>query len=293
LVSSAQTQVVYATSGIIQTPIGYTAQGSTGTVTSIATGLGLSGGTITTTGTLVNTKPDTGICVSTGLSISRSLNQNTLTNTKPDTGISVGIGLSIGRSLNQRTLTNTLPDTALVVTTSTGLTKTNSLSVNTIAIGKVPVANGGTGRTAPNYYFLTVSAPGTITTTTVEAVGLSHSLSPLTTNSSNDLYICITGAWTNATVADAATIGLYYGDAASASAPANATVMSTVTGATLVGTAISLTKFGTASGGQSFSLQGIVHGLTTSHTYWFDVGVSSASGTVITVSDVNISAFEL
>ena len=178
-----------------------------------------------------------------------------------------------------------------VVTSS--LTTVGTIGTGTWNGTTVAVAHGGTGRTAPNYYFLTVSAPGSITTSAIEALGLSHSLSPITTNSSDVLYICITGVWKNATVADAGTIGLYYDDAATAAAPANATAVSGITGITLVGTAFSLSSFGTASGGQGFCLQGIVHGLTSGHTYWVDLGVSSASSTVITVSDVNISINEL
>jgi len=180
-----------------------------------------------------------------------------------------------------------------IFTGQSNITTVGAIGTGTWNGTTVAVTHGGTGRTAPNYYFLTVSAPGSITTSAIEALGLSHSLSPLVTNSSDVLHICITGVWKNATVADAGSIGLYYGDAASNAAPANAAAISGVTGATLVGTALAITAFGTASGGQPFCLQGIVHGLTSGHTYWFDLGISSTSSTVITVSDVNISVTEL
>jgi fibronectin-binding autotransporter adhesin len=122
----AETGLSIAKNGIITFAPGQTFPGSSGTVTSVATGAGLTGGPITKTGT---------VSIATGGVTNAMLATPSIT-VKPGTGLSGGGTVALGGTI---TLTNSAPSlggTVTSVATGTGLsggpiTSTGTLSLNT------------------------------------------------------------------------------------------------------------------------------------------------------------------
>jgi len=152
---------------------------TTGTVTSVdltaSTGISVSGGPITSSGsiTVTNTAPDQTVVLTagTGISTSGTYPSFTVTNTAPDqtVAISSGTGISVSGTYPNFTVTNTSPSSGGTVTSVGGTGTVNGISLSgtvtssgnltlggtlsgvdltTQVTGTLPVANGGTGLTS-------------------------------------------------------------------------------------------------------------------------------------------------
>jgi hypothetical protein len=150
-----------------------------GTVTSVngtaGTGISISGGPITSSGTLTitNTAPDQTVVLTagTGISTSGTYPNFTVTNTAPDqtVAISSGTGISVSGTYPNFTVTNTSPSSGGTVTSVGGTGTVNGITLSgtvtssgnltlggtlsgvnlaTQVTGTLPVANGGTGLTS-------------------------------------------------------------------------------------------------------------------------------------------------
>jgi hypothetical protein len=118
---------------ILDTP---TVEGATGTVTSVdltaGTGISVSGGPITTSGsiTVTNTSPDQTVALTggTGISTSGTYPNFTITNDAPDQTVSIaaGTGISTSGSYPSFTVTNSAPDQTVSIASGTGISVTGS-----------------------------------------------------------------------------------------------------------------------------------------------------------------------
>ena len=144
---------------------------SSGTVTSVdaisGTGISVSGGPITTSGslTITNTAPDQVVYISngTGINVTGSYPSFTVENTAPDqiVSISAGTGVSVSGSYPNFTVTNSIPElngTGFVKATGTAISYDNStyLTTSTASSTYVPYT-GATGAVNLGNYDLTVS----------------------------------------------------------------------------------------------------------------------------------------
>ena len=163
-----------------------------GTVTSVAatagTGISVSGGPITTSGTLTitNTAPDQTVALtaSTGISTSGTYPNFTITNSAPDqtVAIAAGTGISVSGTYPSFTVTNSSPSSGGTVT-SVAATVPSVLSISgspitgagTLAITysgtALPVVNGGTGvTTSTGTTNVVLSGSPTITTPVIAQI---------------------------------------------------------------------------------------------------------------------------
>ena len=168
--------------------------GGSGTVTSVdgagGTGISVTGGPITTSGTLIitNTAPDqvVSLTAGTGMSTTGTYPNFTITNTSPDQVVSLtdGTGISTTGTYPNFTITNTAPDQVVSLTQ-----------------GGTTVITG----TYPNFTISSSDAfTGTVTSVAAAAgTGISVSGSPITTsgtititNTAPDQIVSLTGAGT-------------------------------------------------------------------------------------------------
>lgn len=179
---------------------------TSGTVTSVATGYGLSGGTITGSGTLVsdtattfaklvttlgtgtgisltgrtftNTAPDQTVTLTsgTGISATGTYPNFTITNTSPSSGgtvtsVATGYGLSGGTITGSGTLLQDTATTFSKVVSTLGAGTNIAITGRTIGItGTIAVANGGTGTTSTTSINATPITYGANNTLTVGSV---------------------------------------------------------------------------------------------------------------------------
>jgi len=170
--------------------------GGSGTVTSVdgagGTGISVTGGPITTSGTL------------------------TITNTAPDQVVSLtdGTGITTSGTYPNFTITNTSPDQVVSLTDGTGISTTgtypNFTITNTAPDQVVSLTQGGTTVITGTYPNFTISSSdaftGTVTSVAAAAgTGISVSGSPITTsgtititNTAPDQVVSLTGAGTTA-----------------------------------------------------------------------------------------------
>ena len=196
---------------------------TSGTVTSVATGYGLSGGTITGSGTLVsdtattfaklvttlgtgtgisltgrtftNTSPDQTVTLTsgTGISATGTYPNFTITNTSPSSGgtvtsVATGYGLSGGTITGSGTLLEDTATTFSKVVSTLGAGTNIAITGRTIGItGTIAVANGGTGTTATTSVNTTPITYGANTTVYAQpsATTTSVNTTPITFGSNN------------------------------------------------------------------------------------------------------------
>jgi hypothetical protein len=161
-----------------------------GTVTSVnltaSTGISVSGGPITTSGsiTVTNTAPDQTVVLNsgTGISTSGTYPNFTVTNTAPDQTVSIasGTGISATGTYPAFTVTNTGVTSAVAGTGISVSGSTGAVTVTNTAPDQTVVLNAGTGiSTSGTYPNFTITNTSPSSGGTVTSVGLTSSAASL------------------------------------------------------------------------------------------------------------------
>jgi len=178
-------RVKYTDTASMLLPYQRTVNATSGTVTSVATGYGVSGGTITSSGTVV---ADTATLFS-----------------KYTTTLGAGTGISItGRTITATSGSGTVTD--VIGGTNISITGTSTIQPTVNITGQIAVANGGTGVTTQTSVNTTPITYGSDNTVTASALTLTTTtLNPTVVTSSLTSVGTITAGTWSSTIGSAAT----------------------------------------------------------------------------------------
>jgi hypothetical protein len=234
---------------------------SAGTVTSVASGTGLAGGPITTTGTLTLAAIASHALLSNITGGSAIPVANSLTAT-----IDAAIGATQGAILYR----GASVWSALGPGTSGQFLKTQGAAANPVWAATTA---GAVTQAQPANPTGTNSLTGLM-------MGLAGSITPTLTGR---LMITISGDISNNTGSDGGTVQIRYG---TGSAPANADALT----GNAIGTLIRAIA-GTVT--VPFSVQAVVTGLSVGTAYWLDLGLAAITGGTASIFDVSVTAIEI
>lgn len=293
------------------TDVYYSDAVGTGTVTSVDSGTGLTGGPITGTGTLsiANTAVTAGAYGAAGTvatftvnqqgqltnstSVSIAITSSNISGTIPTSKGGTGLAAS-GTAGNFLQSDGTDWTSATTLGVSNGGTGANTLTANNVILGNgtsavsfvapstagnILASNGTTWiSVTPNVSSPSLASPASTTSTVGVMMGLANLFTPAKTGK---IFISFCG-YVNVNSSGTATIRIRYG---TGSAPAN--------GAALTGTAIgSSVAMGQAGVSVPFSSTYILEGLTLTTQIWIDLSLASSDGNIAVLSSVQASIFE-
>lgn len=164
------------------------------------------------------------------------------------------------------------------VVATTQATSDNTTKVATDAFAHAVLVKG-----APNVYQATVATPTATTSNTPVMMGLAGAATPA---GSGTVFFQVSGY-------------IYGGNDSCGEQLRFGTGTAPVNGAALTGTLAGVqvvqlaNTTGANSQGGTFTVGGIVTGLTVSTTYWFDIGVNAVNGNSCQPQAVSVSAFEI
>ncbi len=234
---------------------------ATGTVTSVATSGSVTGGPITTTGTIHLTSIASHHLLSNITGGSAEPTDNSLTAT-----IDAAIGSTQGTILYR----GASVWSALGPGTSGQFLKTQGAAANPVWAA---TTGGAVAQAQP-------ANPTGTTSTTGLMMGLAGAITPALTGR---LMITISGDIVNSTGSDGGKVQIYYG---TGTAPVNGVALT----GNAIGTVVRAIA-GTVT--VPFSVQAIVTGLSVATAYWLDLSLAAITGGTASIADVSISVIEI
>jgi hypothetical protein len=282
---------VLTTNGAAANP-SWTAVGGTGTVTNVATGSGLTGGPITTTGTIALASISSGNVLGNVSGGSAAPSATTPTQVLDVIGSTQGQilyrGASVWSALSPGTSGQFLQTTGAGSTPQWASGNSGTVTSVTCGAGLSGGAITTSGTCALALTSAVLQASPTPPTGTTAAGGVMMGLGStckITPVISSRIYILFNGSMTNSTSSSQTNTQVAFG---TGTAPTN--------GASLTGTTVGVVQnafMNTGTAKYTFSNGGIITGLTPGTAYWFDEQVGAPAGGTASLTVVACTAYEI